>query len=793
MTAVLSGPSDAPTVTAAGGRAKSGSGRDGFLDAVRGIAVMRVVVWHTFATALISWSIASMPAMFFVAGSLLAQSLDRRRAIPLLRQRLKRLLLPFWVFSGVVLTVLVMVHRADGTASTALSPAKLLPWIFPLADPRGSAWEAGWVSTPLWYLRCYLWLLLLAPLLRKVYRVAGLIVVAVPIAGALLIDWVVRHPDAVSPAIYDLRWYLGDLATYSTFLIFGFAHRDGVVDRLSRRDRLEWGFIGLAGALLWMSLVEVPGNVVNNSYPMLLMVGLFWLMMFLAAEPWIASLTTAPGTRPLFAWLGRRSMTVYLWHTTAIVGAYWLRSNFFPEAPAISVLPFVALGTVVLATLFGWVEDLSAGKKPRALSDFGSRRNTRGLGGVMAGLAIGAVLIGFVIPAASEPAAASEKKTNDGGGLALPPAPSAKPDQAVFEPEAEDDVTPPVDSVVEANDDASPDTSVVAPTEDAEGAIDGDPAAAPAAASLQQAVDTWRSDLEVDGVVIGVATPDGARQFVVSGAAKDGEAMTADQVVPVTSITKTFTSALIMQFVAEGKIALDDPLPPLDAAPDFPFTGQVTIRQLLMHTSGVRSYNDVAAYASLGEVELTPAKALELSATEPLQWIPGTASGYSSTGYITLGLLAEQLGGAPYAELVQQRLVEPAGLTVTSLDTTPRDGWLGYSAGGLQSSVEDILTWGTALYRDGGVLGEPELAAVVDIENEFSAGLGSFPVCPCSIQDGKKVYTSIGHHGGQVSVQYSPSDDLVIVVSLSESMWTASLNQADVAKLFAAIRTAVNG
>ena len=786
MTAVLSAPSPQPTEPAAGARQKPAASRDGFLDAVRGIAVMRVVVWHTFATAIISWSIASMPAMFFVAGSLLAQSLDRRKVIPLLRQRLKRLLLPFWVFSGVVLTVLVMVHRSDGTTNTALSPAKLLPWVFPIADPRGSAWEAGWVSTPLWYLRCYLWLLLLAPLLRRAYRSVGLIIVALPIAGALVIDWVVRHPSAVSPGLYGLRWYLGDVATYSTFLIFGFAHRDGIVARMSRRDRLEWGGIGLAGALLWMTVVEVPGNVVNNSYPMLLMVGLFWLMMFLAAEPWVASLTTAPATRGLFSWLGRRSMTVYLWHTSAIVGAYWLRGQYFPDAPRVTVLPFVALGTLVLATMFGWVEDLSARKQPelwpgrpwpRPLAEFGSRRNLRGLGGAMAGLAIGAVLIGFVVPAATGPVKAASKHT--GGGLALPPAPSAKPDQAVFD-------TVPADAAVGVSESVTTDPAESVTT-------DGAAPGAASSESLQAVLDTWRTDLDVAGVVVGVSKPDGTTEFASSGAAEDGSAMTPEQVVPVTSVTKTFTSALILQLVEEGKIALDDPLPVLAAAPDFPFVGKVTVRQLLMHTSGIISYNDTAAFAALGDVEITPAMALELSATEPLQWIPGTSNGYSSTGFITLGLLAEQLGGAPYEKLLQERLFAPAGLESTSLDITPRAGWLGYSAGGIQSSVADVLAWGAALYRDGGVLSADSLTEMVDINNDFSAGLGSFPVCPCSIQEGVKVYTSIGHHGGQVSVQFSPADDMVIVVSLSESMWTAALNQSDVAKLMAQIRTAVTG
>ena len=120
-------------------------GRNHWLDAVRGVAVMRGVVWHTFATAFLSWTISTMPAMFFVAGSLLAHSLDKRPFRQLLRTRLKRLLIPYWVLGGLLLAVLALVHRVDGTAGTDMSPSQFLAWIVPLVDPRGSAWEAGWM------------------------------------------------------------------------------------------------------------------------------------------------------------------------------------------------------------------------------------------------------------------------------------------------------------------------------------------------------------------------------------------------------------------------------------------------------------------------------------------------------------------------------------------------------------------------------------------------------------------------------------------------------------------------
>ena len=122
---------------------KQAKARDGFLDTVRAIALIRVIIWHTLAFAAISWVVAAMPAMFFVAGSLLERSMQNRPWRPLLTARLKRLLLPFWTLGAVVLSVLALVNHLNPGTATALSPMSLLGWIFPLVDPRGTVWEAG--------------------------------------------------------------------------------------------------------------------------------------------------------------------------------------------------------------------------------------------------------------------------------------------------------------------------------------------------------------------------------------------------------------------------------------------------------------------------------------------------------------------------------------------------------------------------------------------------------------------------------------------------------------------------
>ncbi len=109
------------------------------------------------------------------------------------------------------------------------------------------------------------------------------------------------------------------------------------------------------------------------------------------------------------------------------------------------------------------------------------------------------------------------------------------------------------------------------------------------------------------------------------------------------------------------------------------------------------------------------------------------------------------------------------------------------------SSVEDVATWGEALYRDGRVVSEAALTEMTTIDERLASGLGPFPVCPCtSLGDGSMAPTSYGHNGGSVTLQFSPADGIVIAAGFSESFWTGSFDQADVYDLLARVRTHVS-
>jgi len=198
-----------------------------------------------------------------------------------------------------------------------------------------------------------------------------------------------------------------------------------------------------------------------------------------------------------------------------------------------------------------------------------------------------------------------------------------------------------------------------------------------------------------------------------------------DMVFRIGSITKQFTAAAILQLVDQGKLALDDPatkyVDGYDAGGH-----QVTIEQLLAHTSGVPNYTDMDEWFPHLREELTPRQILDIVQTKPFSFDPGTHFKYSNTGYLLLGLVIEKVSGRSYADYIRQ-MVLPLGMRQTMYDdplrVMPRrvrgyeqygDEWhnaryIGmsqpFAAGALLSSADDLALWDTAITR-GRILSE---------------------------------------------------------------------------------------
>ena len=142
-----------------------------------------------------------------------------------------------------------------------------------------------------------------------------------------------------------------------------------------------------------------------------------------------------------------------------------------------------------------------------------------------------------------------------------------------------------------------------------------------------------------------------------------GERVTAGTLFPIGSVTKSFTALAIMQLAEAGTLGLDDPVSAHIAAfADSP-ASEVTLRQLLNHTSGYstvqgNSHHGNADAAQLGLVEY----AQQLALLPPVR-TPGSGWEYSNANYQILGAVIEQASGESYADYIEQHIFEPLGMT----------------------------------------------------------------------------------------------------------------------------------
>jgi uncharacterized protein YbbC (DUF1343 family)/CubicO group peptidase (beta-lactamase class C family) len=137
--------------------------------------------------------------------------------------------------------------------------------------------------------------------------------------------------------------------------------------------------------------------------------------------------------------------------------------------------------------------------------------------------------------------------------------------------------------------------------------------------------------------------------------------MTLDTVFDLASLTKSIATATSMMVLLEqGKVRLANKV--VDYFPDFAPNGknQITIEQLLLHTSGLIADNPLSDYAD------GPTKAFERINHLELQTEPGTKFTYSDVNYILLGKLVEKLSGEPLDQFARQNVFEPLGLVDTT-------------------------------------------------------------------------------------------------------------------------------
>ena len=295
------------------------------LDLLRGVALIRVVVWHTFAAPWMT-TFAAMPVMFFVVGTMLPDVRNWRGYVAAVRRRGQRVLVPFWAY-GAVIWGIAGVFALTGPRRQALPTPhwSTLNWIVPLDDPTGATFNGGWLSSHLWYLRTYIWVILAIPLLAFAARRIG-VAVATGVCAVIALE-VARRQSWPVLGSGTARLLIGDFVTYGLFVILGiwFAkRRKAGAPSLSRRTAAAGAVASTVGAFAFWRIAGLPGGEINNSSPALVLTGLGWLAAVQAAEGPLRRFAERPAVARRSQALSGRALTVYLWHPAAIVVAHTL-------------------------------------------------------------------------------------------------------------------------------------------------------------------------------------------------------------------------------------------------------------------------------------------------------------------------------------------------------------------------------------------------------------------------------------------------------------------------------------
>ncbi|WP_175410272.1 serine hydrolase [Streptomyces sp. TRM64462] len=156
---------------------------------------------------------------------------------------------------------------------------------------------------------------------------------------------------------------------------------------------------------------------------------------------------------------------------------------------------------------------------------------------------------------------------------------------------------------------------------------------------------------------------------VGTGTINTNKPIQSDEHLRIGSQTKTFTAAVVLQLVDEGKVSLDAPidryLPGVVTGNGYDGT-RITVRHLLRHTGGIAAYDPFASPPrARPDGSYALADLVREGLRRPPVSVPGASFTYSNTGYLVLGMLIEKLTGRPVHDAVTARVIDPLGLSRT--------------------------------------------------------------------------------------------------------------------------------
>lgn len=324
----------------------------------------------------------------------------------------------------------------------------------------------------------------------------------------------------------------------------------------------------------------------------------------------------------------------------------------------------------------------------------------------------------------------------------------------------------------------------------------------PLGEALQAALDEAVAD-GLPGVVLAIRDGDGAWEGG-AGLADLGRATPIETChrTRIASVTKTFVAVTVLQLAEEGLLDLDASLTSYlpEVGRDIPHAEEISVRQLLDHTSGVRNFLDVNMVLALVNEPSrtwTLRQCFEHAAGKAEAFPPGEDWRYSNTNYLLLGWIIEAVAGAPHETVMAERLFEPLGLSDTSYvpDAFDFDGVVhGYfdlmgdgalldstrdyanlcvgPDGGVVSSARDVRTFYEHLFSEQDLLQTETLAQMTP---RVATGYDDFPRYGLGVESwvSDAGVEAIGHGGHEFGYRtfayYFPTHDATFVFWVNAS------------------------
>lgn len=276
---------------------------------------------------------------------------------------------------------------------------------------------------------------------------------------------------------------------------------------------------------------------------------------------------------------------------------------------------------------------------------------------------------------------------------------------------------------------------------------------------------------EVIGVSVGIISTDN-RIWTNAKGYSDRDLntpFTATTISRIASISKPITATAIMQLVEKGTLDIDTEVSKYLEIFDQEELKNITVRQILQHTSGFSGYTNKSEAANTKQYDSFE-DALKIVINKSLLFKPGTGFNYSSYGYNVAGLLIEKTTDMSFETYLQKHIFEPAGMKNTSLEKFGQDlsgkskvyhqkkpGKIKeitnsnisdrLAGGGIQSTLEDLLKFGQALLNNTLISSESFNEMIIDhkLKKEGNGyGMGFY-----LYGDNAKLGNIVGHNGAQ--------------------------------------------